>query len=280
MRHMKRRVMIRMLVNSAAPVVGRLRSGAAFLKGALEANLAEAGVVPRNSLAIAIARDHISVAYASAFLSRSSVTKIETAPFAEEGYPSPDDVASAAAVIKENLGLGRVDTRMVIPKAWAMVRLVELPSAAGESLGRVVSYEMDRLSPFNPEAVFYDYHVVTRDEQKIALLLSAAKKETVQPYLNALKEKGIDVKTVGIDLLDAASLCGDGAKGASVFLRIDDEGIEGCSLVHGLVASVLPNVRNRRDGRQTGGDVDVGRIGRFLGNDRDERNSSGDRAMG
>ena len=242
MRTMLRNMSAQELLKVAASSTARLRNGARLLDRVLNANLADAGVVPRNALAVAIGKSSLSFAYATALLSRLKVERIVTVPFTGVSYPSPDEVASEAVRVKEELSLETVDTRMIIPKAWALVRPVELPLAAQENLDNIISYEMDRLSPFSAEEVYYDYYIVGRDEQRIKLLLSVTKRETIESYLKALSEKGINVKGVAIDLLEAAGLHRDDNYGVSVFLKIDDEGIEGCSVVHGRVTAVLPNI--------------------------------------
>lgn len=49
---------------------------------------------------------------------------------------------------------------MIIPAGTALRRRVTLPAPAAENLREVLSFEMDRLTPFKAEDVYYDYRVV------------------------------------------------------------------------------------------------------------------------
>lgn len=242
MRAIKLKEHIKGIAGIGAAAAGYLRRGVRLADGKLSTSLADFGVVPRGALAVSIGSGGTSIAYATTFLSRLAVKHMETVPFEGEGYPAPEDVATAAAGVRESLGLRRTPARLVIPKSWAIVRPVELPLAARENLGNIVSYEMDRLTPFTAEEVFYDYYAVAQDEQTITLLLSAVKKQTIEPYLDALKQRGVEVAGVGIDLLDTAGLCSKGKEDRFIFLRMSGEGVEGCLHASGLVAMVMPRV--------------------------------------
>ena len=90
---------------------------------------------------------------------------------------------------------------LVVPRAWTIVKTAEFPLIVKETLSDVISYELDRLTPLSPEKAFYDFRILAEDENRIRIMIAAMKAETLQPYLDALKEKGI---TIGGSDLSAA----------------------------------------------------------------------------
>ena len=52
-----------------------------------------------------------------------------------------------------------------LPRGSALRRIVELPSPALENLREVLSFEMDRHTPFESDEVYFDYHVTQHDTE-------------------------------------------------------------------------------------------------------------------
>ncbi len=48
---------------------------------------------------------------------------------------------------------------LLVPETWVLHKQVNLPAAAQENLGQVIQFEMDRLTPFSADQVYYDYQV-------------------------------------------------------------------------------------------------------------------------
>ena len=48
---------------------------------------------------------------------------------------------------------------LLLPPAWVLQRQITLPAAAQENLGQVIQFEMDRLTPFAADQVYFDYKV-------------------------------------------------------------------------------------------------------------------------
>jgi general secretion pathway protein L len=81
---------------------------------------------------------------------------------------------------------------LIIPKQQVLEKHVTFPMATEENIREVLSYEMDRLTPFTSSQVYYDYHLVTRNKQKstIELKLIIVPKERVDTLLNDLAQIG------------------------------------------------------------------------------------------
>ncbi len=84
--------------------------------------------------------------------------------------------------------------------AAVLERKVVLPLAAEHDVDRVLSYEMDRLTPFNAEQVFWSAGIERRDRGAgcLELCLSLLPKSLMQPVLAAAD--GIGLKVAAIEL--------------------------------------------------------------------------------
>ena len=74
-----------------------------------------------------------------------------------------------------------------------LAREVALPLAAGQGLRTALRCEMDRLTPFRAEDVFWDCRILRRDRARGVLLVELAMvpKATVAPLLAALRRAGL-----------------------------------------------------------------------------------------
>lgn len=135
-----------------------------------------------------------------------------------------------AVLAMEEFGATGPEVTLSIPRTWTIIKTAEFPSTVMEEIANVVAYEFDRLMPLHPEEALYDFRVLKEDKDtgKIILVIAAAKAETVNEYCDALREKGISVNRVGINLSGIGTLCGyTGTDDAPIFLEIGDDGYEG-----------------------------------------------------
>ena len=81
---------------------------------------------------------------------------------------------------------------LIIPKQQVLEKHVTFPMATEENIREVLSYEMDRLTPFTANQVYYDYSLVSRNKQKstIEFKLIIIPKERVDNLLNELAQIG------------------------------------------------------------------------------------------
>lgn len=184
------------------------------------------GLLYKKSLVLSIERGVISAAYGSRLLSKIRVKAIRTFRYEDDRFPSPEDLASTASIL-----LGQIKEKpevdLVIPKSWVILKVAEFPITVKENLHNVISFEMDRLTPFNPEEVFFDYKVIKEDGGRLSLLIAAAKKDTILPYIEALQGKGISVRRITIGLSAMANLSYYSGKGGyTIFLDVGRKSFE------------------------------------------------------
>jgi len=197
-------------------------------------------ISPKKSLCVSIEKGSLSIAFGSRFLSKINVKGARRFSFEKDRYPSPENLASSVAVAINDLGAVRTKMTLSIPKAWAIIKTIEFPSTIKENLPNVLYYELDRITPFNPEDTLYDFRILKDETGKITLLVMAAKANVINPYIDALRERGINVNRLMVNLSGIGTLCRYIDKGAdSIFVEINEDGYEGALSLDGSVTDVF-----------------------------------------
>ncbi len=190
--------MIRVSTSVVSRTAASLARWGRFLRHVLFLNLADDRIAPRRTLSVLLESGDVSVVFHSRFLSRTRTRGIRHYPFEAGAYAPPESLASAVALAVNAFGAAGAPVRLVVPKAWTILKTAEFPCVVKENLSDVITYELDRLTPLSPERAFYDFRILTEDENRIRVLIAAMKVETLQPYLDALADKGVTLERVGI----------------------------------------------------------------------------------
>lgn len=106
---------------------------------------------------------------------------------------------AAALLRKANARKSRVSVRLAGRRA--LRKTIELPLAAEENLREVLSFEMDRHTPFKADQVYYDYRVIRRDvdQQRIAVDLGVAPRPVVDEAVATVAAWGVVPDVVEIE---------------------------------------------------------------------------------
>jgi general secretion pathway protein L len=80
-----------------------------------------------------------------------------------------------------------------LPEKSALQRNITLPLETEEKLTNVLGFEMDRLTPFTGDEVYFDYSVLNRNKAKrtIDLKFTVAKKDIVEEVVDTLADYGV-----------------------------------------------------------------------------------------
>jgi Tfp pilus assembly protein PilN len=129
------------------------------------------------------------------------------------------------------------------------MRMSELPSTVKETLGEVVRYELDRLTPFGAGEALYDFSIAEETNGRLKLCIAAARTETVDPYLQAFAQKGLRVTAVTTKELSLNAL-GDflGIPGEGVRLEMAEAQYEGFRVKKGFPVSFFNGTVVQADG--------------------------------
>lgn len=211
---------------------------------------AEDMLAPKKSLCISIDKAGFSLAYGARFFSKIKLLGFKRYAAEDGRYPQPDSLASSVALALSEFGTAKADITLSLPKEWAVIRTAEYPLAFKENLSEAVSYEMDRLTPFEPEDVFYDFRILKEDNAKINLLVVAVKNELINPYVAALREAGFNVSRATVNLSGIGTLCHYmNSPADSVFVEINENGFEGASFSDNSITGVFSGEFAARDGK-------------------------------
>ena len=107
---------------------------------------------------------------------------------------------AGVAQLLERAGETRGRMRLCLGRAEALVRRVAMPAATEENLRQVIAFEMDRLTPFRADEVYFDYRVLARDAQaaQLSVLLALAKRDLVDARVATLRGLGANVQGVAV----------------------------------------------------------------------------------
>ena len=128
-------------------------------------------------------------------------------PSASIAMETLDPAAQRGAMrqLLEAAGETRGRVRLCLAREESLVRRVMLPAATEENLEQVLGFEMDRLTPFRAEDVYFDHRIVGRDAAsgQIQVELAVARRDAVDPKVERLRQWGANVQ--GVTVPDAGT---------------------------------------------------------------------------
>lgn len=206
---------------------------------ALSLNLADERIAPAKNVTVCVERGLLSVVYGSRMFSRIRIKGFKLYPL-DGRYPTPEGLASSVSIALSELGVSNARITLSIPKAWALVKKVEFPSTVKENIANVISYELDRLTPFTADEAFYDAKLLAEEDGKVTVLVSAAKADLLTPFLDALKEAGAHVTKITMHLSGMGTLCRYIDKSEDfVFVEMGEKEYEGAVFNGGSMTSAF-----------------------------------------
>ena len=224
-------------VNKVGSLLARIGEYAWWI---LSFSPADPAIAYRKMLCVALDAQGASLVLGTRFLSRLSIKDQRPLPLEEEGYPPPETLASLVAVYLTERNSLNTEIALSVPKPWAVIKTVEFPVSTLENLPVVVASELDRITPFTPEEVYYDFKIQSRNEEKISLLVIAARADRIDPYLEAFREKGLRVGGITVHLAGMETLWRYQALGPEAcFLEIQKKGYEGALFQNRGISAVL-----------------------------------------
>ena len=164
-------------------------------------------LVPRSHIAVSLERENVSIVYLSRFASSFRVKKENTYYFIDEDYPSAHNVLSSLSSFVEGVGLSAQTITLTLPKAWVVTKRWQLPRTIESEIALAIANEMDVITPFSSDEVYFDYQVLSRDENNVYFLVAAVRRDRIQPYLDLLEENKFPVRIVTLNIAAFAIAC-------------------------------------------------------------------------
>lgn len=201
---------------------------------------ADDAISSKKILCVSIENTELSVAYGSRLFSKVRISGCKRYPTENGRYHQPEAFGFNVAQAASELGALKTEATLSVPKAWAIIRTAEVPVTFKENLPDAILFELDRLTPFKPEDIYYDFMVLKEEANKLTLLLVAVKKDLINPYLGALREQGFNVTRITANLSGLGALCHYMEPLTdSIFIDIDEKGYEGALFRKGAIENVF-----------------------------------------
>ena len=123
-------------------------------------------------------------------------------PDSRVDFSALDEAARRDATrrLLERAGETRSRVRLCLEPTESLVRRVRMPAATEENLRQVVAFEMDRLTPFRADDVYFDCRVLSRDAAAgmIVVQLALSRREIVDAKLARLRALGTEVTGITV----------------------------------------------------------------------------------
>jgi hypothetical protein len=199
-----------------------------FLRRILSLGLADDRIAPLQALSVVLENGGVCIVHASRFFSRIKIRGMQRYYFEKGNYPTPENVASAVTLAVNEFRAMHAQIILVIPKSWTIVKTADFPLSVMDNLSDVVSYELDRLTPFAAARAFYDFQMISQNDHHLQLMIAAVNRDILEPYIAALKEKKISLSRMTLStsafgaLADYVQRSGD-----IVFASVDHGEYEG-----------------------------------------------------
>jgi Tfp pilus assembly protein PilN len=103
-------------------------------------------------------------------------------------------------------GLSKDNVTLALPRERALVKVIELPSAAKENLRKVLEYELGKYIPFSPDEALFDFQILEEKDNILRVMLVIMRKEDVNEQLDLFKRVGINPQAVEISSTGAINL--------------------------------------------------------------------------
>ena len=140
----------------------------------------------RRALCIAVEPDRIRVRHRN----NRRVRELGEAPVDVDGEPSADDGERLRALAADVRPEG-APCEITVAPGLALVKEVDLPAAAQENLRQVIGFEMQRLTPFSTEEVYYDYAVTGRHDNVLRVQLAVVPRRLIDRATAWLPSRGL-----------------------------------------------------------------------------------------
>lgn len=117
--------------------------------------------------------------------------------------PSRDGVIAAVKSAAQEARITVKDVAISVSGPTVLVRFISMPKMKNDELAGAAKFEAEKFIPFNINECVVDYHILRKNERenKLDLILVAAKKEFVEEKIKMVEDAGFGVKVVDIDSL-------------------------------------------------------------------------------
>jgi general secretion pathway protein L len=176
---------------------------------------------------ISIEANGIYLVHGTKILWKTSIKYFKKFPLEEDKALTPEYLASVVSKALDEMGARKASFFLCIPRSWTIVQVAEFPVTVKENLANVISYELDRLTPLTPENAYYDYKIIDETQKKINVLLTVAKADRINSFLEALRSKNVKIEKLSVSAFVIKYFIKDIYKiKNSIFISVNDRAYE------------------------------------------------------
>jgi hypothetical protein len=189
---------------------------------------------------VSIESDGIYLISGTKIFWKISIKYFKKYPLEEDKALTPEYFAAVISRALDEMGAAKASFVLSIPRSWTIVQTAEFPITVKENLANVISYELDRLTPLTPENAYYDYKVIGESQDKIKVLLTVAKADRINTFLESLRGKNIKIERLSISSFVIKKLIKDTYNSKnSIFISVNDKVYECGAIINDFT---MPNM--------------------------------------
>lgn len=115
--------------------------------------------------------------------------------------PTKESIASGIKALADESRLSTKDLNISISGSAVIVRFLSMPRMKDEDLRSAMKFEAEKFMPFNMSDCVVDFHILRKvtEENKLDILLAAAKKGYVEERIKLVEGAGFSVRVVDVD---------------------------------------------------------------------------------
>jgi Tfp pilus assembly protein PilN len=119
-----------------------------------------------------------------------------------EGFAalSPEGKQSAVAALIKQLKLRRIPAFLTVPRQMGICRQIELPVEVGDRVGSAVGLQLESLSPWSADEVYWGYSVnpPAKNDKSIKVAVAIVPRSVLEPILEVFKSAGLPLSGAGL----------------------------------------------------------------------------------
>jgi general secretion pathway protein L len=162
----------------------------------------------QSSLGIDLREDRIVFSHLKRSFNRVWVSSARVLPVNPEKGKEERDAETINAIqgFIASQNVSKDNVVVALPREKALLKVIEVPSAARENLRKVIEYELGRHVPFPAEESIFDFQILEEKDRRLRVLLIVMKKECVSEYVELFKRMGIKPRAIEISSTASANL--------------------------------------------------------------------------
>lgn len=88
-----------------------------------------------------------------------------------------------------------------------LIRYIEMPKMSFEDIKKSFAFEADKYFPFPPDQIYTDCYVMETKDNKMSVLVAAAKKELIDQRISFLTDLGLQADLITLNSIAVANVC-------------------------------------------------------------------------